>query len=339
MSRIRVAVVGCGAISQEHFRYLGNSELVDLAAVCDVSPSAGRYAVDRFGATMAYTDAATMLAEARPEAVHILTPPGSHRALVEQCLRADAHVICEKPITFTSDELVPLLSLAGERGRWLLENHNYRFNDQTVALDGYRTSGALGAVHSVDVVMSVPMPDSDLGAPAGAVHDYITHASYLVLHLLGDRDVDDVRARWRLTGPGRAARYDDLAALIGVGDSHATIRISGVPRPMAFRVVVRGSKGAVETDMFQPYLRADLERGDAQLGPLVNHAANGFGLLKATARNLGNKILQKGAYHGLDRFLAMFYEALATGGPPPVTEAQLVRSSKLIDALVAEAGR
>ena len=336
-SRPRAAVIGCGAISASHLRFLNASTDVDLVAVCDASPSVGRYAVEAFGAPQSFTDAEEMLAKASPEVVHVLTPPATHQALIELALKAGAHVYCEKPITFTAAELEHVQRLARERALRCIEGHNYRFNNQIRKLDSLISSGALGEIHWVGLDLAVPMPDSDLGAPGGALHDYITHASYLALHYLGDRSFDDVRARWALVGDDPGPRYNDLTAVVGAGKACASIRISGSPRPFCFRINLRGTAGGAETDLFQPYLHVEREDRDAPLRPLTDQAANGARLIAASGRNFCEKVLQHSPLHGLERLLGLFYESIATGGPSPVTDGQVMATSRLIDAIVAEA--
>lgn len=336
-SRPRAAVIGCGTISASHLRFLNASPSVDLVAVCDSSPSVGRYAVEAFGAPESFTDAEKMLATASPEVVHVLTPPASHRPLIELALNAGAHVYCEKPITFSAAELEHVQGLARERALRCMEGHNYRFNNLIRKLDSLIASGALGEIHWVGLDLAVPMPESDLGAPGGALHDYITHATYLALHFLGDRGFDDVRARWALVGDDPRVRYDDLTAVVGAGKACASIRISGRPRPCCFRINLRGSAGAAEVDLFQPYLRVEAEDPSAPLRPLTDQAANGARMIAATARNFCEKLLQHSSLHGLERLLSLFYESVATGGPSPVSDEQVMATSRLIDAIIAEA--
>jgi predicted dehydrogenase len=312
VTRLRAAVIGCGAISASHLSFLSRTDLADLVAVCDVSPSLGRYAVDAFGANESFTDVDEMLSKAAPDVVHVLTPPASHRMLATLALSAGSHIYCEKPITFTAAELEQLQTLARDRGVRCIEGHNYRFNDQIRELDTLLQAGTLGKIHWVGVDLAVPMPETDLDAPAGALHDYVTHASYLALHFLGDRRIDDVRARWSLTGPNPALRYDDLAAVVGAGDACASIRISGRPRPFCFRITLRGTAGALETDLFQPYIRIEQDNPGAPLRPLADQAANGLRLLGATGRNFREKVLQHTPLHGLERLLRLFYESLAS---------------------------
>ena len=47
---LRAAVIGTGKISEEHLRFLAGDARVQLAGVCDLSPSLARYAAARFKA-------------------------------------------------------------------------------------------------------------------------------------------------------------------------------------------------------------------------------------------------------------------------------------------------
>ena len=64
MTRVRIGVVGCGAIAQiQHLPFLSElAEEFEIAAVCDVSPSAAKYAAELFHVPNRYTDYRDLLA-------------------------------------------------------------------------------------------------------------------------------------------------------------------------------------------------------------------------------------------------------------------------------------
>ncbi|MFA6244836.1 MAG: Gfo/Idh/MocA family oxidoreductase, partial [Candidatus Hydrogenedentales bacterium] len=163
---LRAAVLGAGQISAEHLRFLQHTRRAHLAAVCDLSNALARYAANRFGAEHAFTDHVRMLEEAKPDVVHVLTPPHTHVALVSECLKAGAHVIVEKPVAPTNAEFQTLSSLAQMTGLALVEDHNYRFNRQTLAIESLVNDGTLGAVREVEVRMALPITE-----PGGAFSD------------------------------------------------------------------------------------------------------------------------------------------------------------------------
>jgi hypothetical protein len=172
--------------------------------------------------------------------------------------------------------------------------------------------------------------------PAGVIHEFITHLSYLALRFLPD--FDRVTALWSKHGDDTIFKYDDLDALVVGGAVHARIRFTSHAAPDCFTLTVRGTKGWAETDLFQPHVRLVVPRkGGAQLSPLVNQFANGAGLMTASMRNFKNKVLQKTPYEGLRTFLDKTYDALRSGNEPPVTFEDMDRAGRLIEALVARA--
>jgi predicted dehydrogenase len=349
---IRAAVIGTGVISEAHLKYLSNDPLVDLVGVCDLSPSMGQYAIDRFKAKAAFTDAATMYREAQPEVVHVLTPPHTHVPIVTAALDAGLHVICEKPIAPKRAEFLQLWAHAQSKGKRLVEDHNYRFNAPILAIEKLVNEGQLGTVRDVEVRMSLPIrspgrftdtawPHPSHNLPAGVLHEFISHLCYLALRFLPPVDMfDRVAAAWTKHGDEPLFKVDDLDAIVIAGGAHARIRFSSFTAPDVFSVTVRGEKGWAETDLFNPFLRVTIPRkGGKQLSPLMNHFVNGFDMATSAFSGFQNKIMQRGPLEGLRTFLGRTYDALRNDREPPVTFDDMDRASRLIDALLDEGNR
>ena len=150
-------------------------------------------------------------------------------------------------------------------------------------------------------------------------------------------DFERVAAAWSNHGGGNLFKYDDLDALVIGKSAHARIRFSCFTQPDCFSITVRGSRGYAETDLFQPYLRCVKPRtGGKQLSPLVNHFVNGKDLMGASVRNFRNKIMQRTPYEGLHRLLDQTYAALLNGSHPPISFEDMDRTSRLVEALLAE---
>ena len=359
---LRAAVVGSGAIAREHLSFLsGTSPIrvsepvggrIHLVGVCDLSPVTARYGAEEHGTT-AYTDLEAMLAEARPDVVHVLTPPHTHRPIAAACLEAGAHVICEKPVTPTYPELVDLLEVAMTAGRHLMESHNYRFNRPVLDLVEAIEEGRLGAVREVEVRVVLPvtdpggrfadphLPSPIHQMPAGVIHDVITHMVYLMRALGQPVGFERVAAAWSNHEGNPLFRWDDLDAILvghnADGPLHARLRFDANAAPDTFALHVRGTAGWAETDLFQPYVRVVHPRpGGSQLSPIVNHLAGGARLVRAGVGNIGRKILQQSPYEGLHRMLDLTYRALAEGRPLPVSVDDMVETSRLIELLLDE---
>lgn len=343
---LRTAVIGTGAISKEHLSFLQDSSYAHLVGVCDLSQAAASYAAERFQAEAAYTDYQKMLAEAKPDIVHVLTPPNTHKFIATDCLKAGAHVICEKPITPTYEEFKDLWEIAKACDRYLIEDYNYLFNEPILEIKRQIQSGELGDIQDVDIRIALDvrsggrfadknLPNPVHRLPAGVIHDVLTHICYLALQYLPS--VDRVSAAWSNHGGGDLFKYDDLDALI-IGESvHARLRFSSFTWPECFEVKVRGTQGYIETDLFQPYLRCVKPRsGGKQLSPLVNHFVSGTTFAKASVVNFRNKIMQKTPYEGLHRFLSLTYKAILSGDSLPVDFNLMNRTNQLIETLLQE---
>ncbi len=358
-SPLRAAVVGSGAISREHLTFLSGrsrvagdvSARVQLRAVCDLSPVTATYAVEQYGLGRAYTDIATMLATEELDVVHILTPPAGHVPLATMSLEAGADVICEKPITASAAELERLLAVAERCDRRIMESHNYRFNDEYLAVRNALDDGTLGRLTEVEIRICLPvtdpagrfgdpnLPSPIHRMPAGVLHDFTTHFAYLLLDLTGDVKFGRIAAVWSNHSGHTHFRYDDLDALLVTdaadGPIHARLRFDAGSAPDAFTLTVRGTRGWMETDFFQPHLRTVVPRpGGAQLSPIVNHVANGLGLARDGVANFGRKLLQHSPYHGLHRMLDQAYTALSAGTPLPVTTGDMLGAARLVDQLL-----
>ncbi len=357
---LRVAVVGTGGISQEHLAFLsggtGIGSVADrarLVAVCDLSAAAASYAARTFGADDSYTDLAELLERVKPDVVHVLTPPASHVPLTKMCLEAGAHVLCEKPIAASRAQLEAIIDVAHANGRRVMESHNYRFNSSIQAISDALARGELGLVREVEVRIALPVTDPagrfgdpNLPSPihlmpAGVIHDFTTHFASLLGGFAPGVTYHRVAAAWSRHGDNELFRFDDLDALM-IGDGpdgavHARLRFDSRTFPDVFTVIVRGSQGTAETDLFQPYLRVVRPRpGGSKLSPIVNHMVNGLAMARSGVRNLGQRLVQQGQYEGLHRMLDLAYTALATGSELPVSEADMLAASALVDQLLSE---
>lgn len=351
--QVRVGVVGTGGIAKEHLAFLSSSPRTCLAAVADLSPASARFAAERWGADAAHTSHTELLARADVEVVHVLTPPHTHPRIVTDALDAGCHVVCEKPLATTEPELAALLDHAQQRGLWLLEDQNYRWNDPVLRLEQLVRQGRLGRVREVEVRMALGIRDGGVFAdrhlrspahdlPAGPIHDLLPHLVYLGLMFApGASDAERVSAHWSNHGGEDGLwRWDDLDATVIAEDVHLRLRFSAATRPDALSITVRGDVGEASTDVFQPHLTARAPRPvGKQLTPVVDYVVNGAGLAGSGVRNLAQKLMQHSPYHGMHRFLDATYQALQDGGPPPLRPQEMRDTARLTDLLLLPENR
>ncbi len=117
MSRVRIGVVGCGAIAQvQHLPFLTElSEEFEVAAVCDASPSQAAYAARQFRVERQFTDYREML-DSDIDAVLLCHSDPKTEAVIAS-MDAGKHAFVEKPICFSLEEADAIIEASARSGK------------------------------------------------------------------------------------------------------------------------------------------------------------------------------------------------------------------------------
>jgi predicted dehydrogenase len=344
-----VGVIGTGKISEHHLKFLESDRRLQVVGVCDLSPSLAEYAASMTRGAKPFTSYKDMLEKARPHVVHVLTPPMTHAAIIRDCLEAGCHVIAEKPLALSLAQFDELWDLSRRCGRVLLENQNYRFNRYVLEMKRRIDQGKIGDVREVEVRLALAirgkggryadenLPHPSHLLPAGVVHEFITHLTYL--GLMFGPEPEQVKAFWRNIGGGTLFRFDDLDAILTSGPARTRLRFTCHQAPDCFTITVWGTKGWLQTDLFQPYLIGALPLGLGQLNPLAHLFVRGKHLVASSIRGFWDKVMQATPYEGLSVFLARSYQQILEGGAGPISHAEMRAVARVIDALVDEKNR
>ena len=96
--KIKIAVVGCGRISKNHFGSIEQlSSEYELVAVCDNNPEVLQAHSEQYGVT-GYASIDRLLAEESLDVVTLCTPSGLHASQAIKAARSKVNVITEKPM-------------------------------------------------------------------------------------------------------------------------------------------------------------------------------------------------------------------------------------------------
>lgn len=145
---LRWGLIGPGGIAHRFADALGTRSDAHLHAVLGRSPERARAFAERWGAQV-HADLPTFLADPDIDAVYIATPHSEHAAFADACLRAGRAVLCEKPLAANAAQATALITLARERGVFLMEALWTRYLPALLTAEAWLQQGRIGRVHSL----------------------------------------------------------------------------------------------------------------------------------------------------------------------------------------------
>ncbi len=339
---MKAALIGAGQIARQHLACLKTLPGVELAAICDLSAATAEAAAERCGIPAWFTDHRAMLEKVHPAVVHVTTPPTSHFGLAMDALTAGAHVIVEKPVTSTFEELETLIRRAEEAGRHLVEDYNYLFNRAPLEILRRIESGELGAVTHVEVLVCLDIlgPDgfADPNSPhpaltlsGGAIADFLPHLASLAHLFVGPHRT--AQTVWTKRKPSPLP-FDEFRAVLDAERGTAALGFSASSQPDAFWLRVYGERMQATANLWETRLTFDGPRNVPKpLRPFFSALDEGKTIRRAALSTLLRKFKGPGAYEGLWELLARTYRALADGSAPPVAARHVLEVNRMIEAL------
>src|SRR5712691_6088547 len=122
---IRAGIVGAGYVSAYHLRALKSLDCVTVVGIADTDQTKAQKVAADFGIPAVFQSLEDMAA-AKPDVVHILTPPALHRDLSIRAMNMGCHVFVEKPMAETVEDCDLMAAAAKATGRVLSVNHSAR---------------------------------------------------------------------------------------------------------------------------------------------------------------------------------------------------------------------
>ncbi|MFD1883929.1 Gfo/Idh/MocA family protein [Paenibacillus wenxiniae] len=201
MSKVRVAVVGCGSISERrHIPEYAAHPDVELVAFADPILERAEGYAELYNAK-AYSDYKQLLAAGGFDAVSVCTPNALHAEVSIAAANAGAHVLVEKPMAVSNEEALDMIAAAEKNNVFLMVAHNQRLMPPHVRAKEILKQGHLGRVltfrtafgHSGPEGWSIDGKNSWFfrkgEAVMGAMGDLGVHKSDMIRWLLDDEVV------------------------------------------------------------------------------------------------------------------------------------------------------
>jgi predicted dehydrogenase/nucleoside-diphosphate-sugar epimerase len=334
---LRVAFIGAGQMARNHLHAIARTgHPATIVGVHDrFSDRAAEFATA--ARTQAYSSVAGLLAEARPDVVHVCTPPADHVAAAQAALESGAHVYVEKPFAPAAAEAARLLDLANRRHRIVCAGHQLLFDPAFATL--LARAGELGDLVQVDSHFAFRPSGAGLqrtgaGSLASQLVDILPHPLYCLIAVLERFGPPGaaVEIEWARGGPA------DLQATLRAGDVIGRLSVSLRARPVASSLTLTGTRGALTCDMVRSIVVGAANPGEAALEKVLNPMVEGLQLMARTAGSVGRRVVTGISYPGLAELIGAFYQAIERGAPSPIPPRHLLQVSAIFEQLVAHVG-
>src|SRR5256885_877368 len=252
------AIIGFGNIAvQGHVPAWRHRRDVEIVAATDTRPGQRALLETHLPGARWYDSADELLADTRLDFVDISTPPSSHGPLIRRALERGLHVLCEKPLVQSLDELEALRAVAEGARRVLHTVHNWHYAPIVRRTAALVREGAIGRVTRVEwhTLRTRPAVTSDGNAAnwrldpriagGGVLADHGWHVFYVVQRWIGEAP-RSVSARLETRRHTRWSVEDTATVRLAYAHATAEILLTWAADERRNWAAVTGADGMIE---------------------------------------------------------------------------------------------
>jgi len=154
MAKIRVGVIGAGSwVVSSHLPSLARHKDVEFVAVSRKGPELLEKIKNQYGFQVASEDYRDVL-NAGVDLVVVGSPSGLHHEHSKAALEAGAHVMCEKPVTISSDDAWDLVSTADRMKKHLVISFGWNYMPIMTGAKDLMEKYGIGKLEQMSITMS-----------------------------------------------------------------------------------------------------------------------------------------------------------------------------------------
>lgn len=355
-SDLRVAIVGCGKIADQHVQAIDRIPGCRIVALCDQELLMAKQLGERCGVSQCFSDAAEMLESTSPEVIHITTPPQAHFSIARRCIESGCHVYLEKPFTVTAKEADSLIELAERHGTKLTAGHNCQFTLEMIEMRRLAERGFFGGkpVH-LESHFSYDLGDASYVGPVLSrrshwvrrlpgklLHNIISHGVAKLAEFLDD-EITEIVAKaaqsHRLRSIGGDEILDELRVLIrDKSGTTAFFCFSTQITPGLNQFRICGPLNSVLVDHATGSLIRNANRNYKSyltffIPPLIDVTEHLRNARQNVANFLARKLYQDS---GMTELIRRFYQSIQLSQPPPIPYREIALTAKIMDEIFAQ---
>lgn len=186
---IKVAQIGVGYWGPNLLRNLMVSKDCSVEAVVELSPSRKDFVKGLYPNLKLITDFNDILIDSNIDAVVIATPADTHFNLAMQALKANKHVLVEKPMSTKVDQISALGNIARKKNLVIMSGHTFLFNPAVIHIKNIIESGEIGDIR---YIYSQRLNLGRIRDDVNALWNLAPHDISIIQYWLGDPEIKTV---------------------------------------------------------------------------------------------------------------------------------------------------
>jgi len=160
-TKLRWGILGAARINERLLPAIVEAENAELVAIASRRPGAAAETLAKYGTDQtrarAYDDLEDLLNDAEVDAVYLPMANHEHAPWALRAIESGKHVLCEKPMALTVDDISAIETAARRHKVTVMEGFMYRFHPQHARVRELVNSGLFGDVRSVRATYSFMM--------------------------------------------------------------------------------------------------------------------------------------------------------------------------------------
>jgi predicted dehydrogenase len=333
-SSLRVAIVGCGWIADEHLK-AWRSMGAKVVALCDKDATLAKTKAEKWGVQRYYKDVSRMVDSEKIDVASICTPPNFRLSVIEPLVEKGVHVVIEKPFAMSIPEAEKVIELKNRYHVKLTVVHSWLFSHIMRRTMRFLASGEIGELLGFEMNMLHTKDDPMAANPshwchsmiAGRFGENLPHPLYISRAILGDVEVKQILGSKLGSYPWMP--IDELRVLLGDKKGRiASIYISfNTARPET-TLKIFGTTGILEVNLSNNILIKKHYREIKPIQVTIDVLRSIMDHVTSLS-SIGLAILTR-RYQGMHtEFIKEFVRSLKNDDEPPVTAEEALEVTKL----------
>jgi len=325
MKEIKVALGGCGFVTNDHLKAWRKINNAKVVAVSDLNGSLAKRTAEFWRIPHHYTSFSDMIKKEEIDLADICTPPHTHAALAVESMEAGVNVLIEKPMAMTMNDAEKIVACQKRCGVKAGVIHNWLFEEPVLEACSFVNRGLLGEVFNVEIetlnTKDDPMASNEHHwchkLHGGRFSEMLAHPIYLVRHFLKG-EVKLANLEVSKVGSYPWIKSDELYAAFKVGYKSGRVYASLNSSRDAIYISLYGRESIIKLEVVNSILTFLPRRKTSRFSKGSDSLKQAWQIVKYTGENV-MKVVSKTWMSGTERCIKLFSESLMENNEPLVS--------------------